>query len=91
MSRMSCIGPLLPASSTSRTLFIHWSKFSSLLMPLYFQCAASPCSAMASIRLVRICTSTHLSCGPLTVMWSDSYPLDLGILIQSLWRDTLAV
>ncbi len=84
---ISSIGPVSAVSRMSRTLFIHVSSPSSLRIPLYFQCAASPFSATRSIRLVRICTSTQRSSGPCTVMCNDSYPLLLGMLSQSFMRE----
>src|SRR3954468_23025748 len=72
---------------TSRICWNHLSKrLSSEVSSLYFQCAASPFSAISFIRLVRICTSTHLPCGPITVVCNASYPFDLGLLSQSLNR-----
>ena len=70
-------------SSISRIFFNHSSMPDSLLIPLYFQCAASPFSATSSIRTVRICTSTHLPSGPNTVVCKLSYPFVLGIESQS--------
>ncbi len=58
---------------------------------LYFQCAAKPRSAISSIRCVRICTSTHIPSGPITVECNASYPFDLGMLIQSRRRSCLGV
>src|SRR3982750_4122397 len=70
---------------TSRICWNHLSKrLSSAVPSLYFQCAARPFSAISFIRLVRICTSTHLPCGPITVVCRASYPFDLGLLNQSL-------
>src|SRR5438045_4979543 len=62
------------------------NRLSSDVSSLYFQCAANPFSAISFIRLVRICTSTHLPCGPITVVCNASYPFDLGLLSQSLNR-----
>src|ERR1035437_5733542 len=65
--------------------------FSSLVPSLYFQCAANPFSAISFIRLVRICTSTHLPLEPITVVCKSSYPLLLGLLSQSLKRSGAGV
>ena len=46
---------------------------------LYFQCAATPYSARRCIAKVRICSSTGLPSGPMTVVCSDWYMLNLGI------------
>ncbi len=46
---------------------------------LYFQCAATPYSARRCIAKVRICSSTGLPSGPITVVCSDWYMLNLGI------------
>ena len=46
---------------------------------LYFQCAAMPYSARRCISSVRICISTGLPAGPITVVCSDWYMLNLGI------------
>ena len=46
---------------------------------LYFQCAATPYSARRCMDLVRICISTGLPCGPITVVCSDWYMLNFGI------------
>ena len=46
---------------------------------LYFQCAAMPYSARLCISTVRICSSTGLPSGPITVVCSDWYMLNLGI------------
>ncbi len=46
---------------------------------LYFQCAATPYSARRCIAKVRICISTALPCGPITVVCSDWYMLNFGI------------
>ena len=46
---------------------------------LYFQCAATPYSARRCIANVRICSSTGLPSGPMTVVCSDWYMLNLGI------------
>jgi hypothetical protein len=46
---------------------------------LYFQCAATPYSARRCIACVRICSSTGLPSGPITVVCSDWYMLNLGI------------
>ena len=59
-------------SKASRTEVSHSSKPLSPLTPLYLQCAASPRSAISSILCVRICTSTHLPSGPMTVICRDS-------------------
>src|SRR4029079_6065387 len=59
------------------------NRFSTEVPSLYFQWAANPFSAISFMRLVRICTSTHLPCGPITVVCSASYPLLLGLLNQS--------
>ena len=45
---------------------------------LYFQCAATPYSARRCIWWVRICTSTGLLSGPITVVCSDWYMLNFG-------------
>ncbi len=46
---------------------------------LYFQCAATPYSARWCMPQVRICSSTGLPSGPMTVVCSDWYMLNLGI------------
>ncbi len=46
---------------------------------LYFQCAATPYSALWCIAWVRICSSTGLPSGPITVVCNDWYMLNLGI------------
>ncbi len=46
---------------------------------LYFQCAAMPYSAVRCIAQVRICISTGLPFGPMTVVCSDWYMLNFGI------------
>ncbi len=46
---------------------------------LYFQWAAMPYSARLCISTVRICSSTGLPCGPITVVCSDWYMLNFGI------------
>lgn len=46
---------------------------------LYFQCAAMPYSARRCMSKVRIWISTGLPLGPMTVVWSDWYMLNLGI------------
>lgn len=46
---------------------------------LYFQCAAMPYSARRCMSKVRICSSTGLPLGPMTVVCSDWYMLNLGI------------
>ena len=46
---------------------------------LYFQCAATPYSARRCISWVRIWISTGLPPGPITVVCSDWYMLNLGI------------
>ncbi len=46
---------------------------------LYFQCAAMPYSALRCIANDRICSSTGLPCGPITVVCSDWYMLNFGI------------
>ncbi len=48
-------------------------------LSLYFQCAATPYSAVRCISWVRICSSTGLPSGPITVVCSDWYMLNLGI------------
>ncbi len=46
---------------------------------LYFQCAATPYSARRCMPWVRIWISTGLPSGPITVVCSDWYMLNLGI------------
>ncbi len=46
---------------------------------LYFQWAATPYSARRCIPTVRICSSTGLPEGPITVVCSDWYMLNFGI------------
>ena len=53
---------------------------------LYFQCAAMPYSARRCIAYVRICSSTGLPDGPMTVVCSDWYMLNFGIAMKSLNR-----
>ena len=48
-------------------------------LSLYFQCAAMPYSAVRCMAWVRICSSTGLPPGPMTVVCSDWYMLNLGI------------
>ena len=60
-----------PACSLNKSpLGVNTKMPSSLasFTPLYLQWAARPCSAISSMRSVRICTSTHFSSGPSTVM-----------------------
>ena len=52
-----------------------WACMSSL----YFQCAATPYSARLCMPQVRICSSTGLPPGPMTVVCSDWYMLNFGI------------
>src|SRR5258708_2597944 len=81
MHSLSCV------LSTSRICWHHLSKrLSSAASSLYFQWADNPFSAISIMRLERICTSTHLPWGPITVVCRASYPLDLGLLNQSLSR-----
>ena len=49
------------------------------LCSLYFQCAAMPYSAVRCMACVRICSSTGLPDGPITVVCSDWYMLNFGI------------
>src|SRR6185295_11753576 len=83
----SCRKSMLSVSWLLITSLICWNhlskRLSSAAPSLYFQCAANPFSAISFIRLVRICTSTHLPCGPITVVCRASYPLLLGLLSQS--------
>ena len=90
MSFISCMGPASAVSRMSRMLAIHWSV-ESPFTPLYLQWAARPFSATRSMRRVRNCTSTHFESGPITVAWRLSYPLLLGMVIQSRIRAGLAV
>ena len=53
---------------------------------LYFQCAAIPNSAVRCMSCVRICSSTGLPDGPMTVVCSDWYMLNFGIAMKSLKR-----
>ena len=46
---------------------------------LYRQCAAMPYSAVRCMPYVRICISTGLQDGPITVVCSDWYMLNFGI------------
>ncbi len=55
------------------------SPSGAMLASLYFQCAATPYSARRCIVWVRIWISTGLPCGPMTVVCSDWYMLNLGI------------
>lgn len=48
------------------------SSFCEMVSCLYFQWAATPLSAMSSMRCVRICTSTHTPSGLITVECSAS-------------------
>ena len=82
-----------PGSSTSFCQSSSWrshcmslSAASSALLSvpvrtssLYFQCAATPYSARRCIPKVRICISTGLPEGPMTVVCSDWYMLNFGI------------
>ena len=45
--------------------------FPSRGVSLYFQCAATPCSATRCMSSVRIWISMRSACGPTTVVWSD--------------------
>ena len=57
-------------SSAMRIILNHLSNSSSsceMAECLYFQWAAMPRSATSSIRRLRICTSTHIPSGPITV------------------------
>src|SRR5665213_494661 len=70
--------------STSRICWNHLSnRLSSFVPSLYFQWAARPFSAISFMRLERIWISTHLPCGPITVVCRASYPFDFGLLSQS--------
>jgi len=51
----------------------------AFLFSLYRQCAAMPYSAVRCIAWVRICISTGLPVGPMTVVCSDWYMLNFGI------------
>ena len=51
----------------------------STVSSLYFQCAATPYSARRCMPQVRICSSTGLPSGPITVVCSDWYMLNFGI------------
>ena len=65
------------------------STLSSSLRPLpslYIQCAATPYSAVSCISWVRIWISSGLPSGPITVVWSAWYMLNLGIATKSLKR-----
>ena len=56
-------------SNSSLIFFIHSSNELSLPPDcLYLQCAAYPFSAISSIRLLLICTSTHFPPSPITVV-----------------------
>ncbi len=80
------------SSSISRSRPNHSSApMPPCLTPLYRQCAAMPRSATSSMRSVRICISTQRPWPSVTVVCSDSYPLDLGIVIQSRIRSGLGV
>jgi len=50
-----------------------------LAFSLYFQCAATPYSARRCMSCVRIWISTGFPLGPITVVCSDWYRLNLGI------------
>ena len=65
-------------------IFILSSFLIDLLSFLYIQCAANPFSAISSILLLLICTSTQCPSGPITVVCKDSYPFTFGVEIQSL-------
>ncbi len=82
----------LEFSSASCNLFSHISIPCSCCWPcLYLKCAAYPFSAISCIRSLRICTSTHLPLGPITVMCKASYPVDFGEEIQSRSRTGFGV
>ena len=49
------------------------------LASLYFQCAAMPYSAVRCMAQLRICNSTGLPSGPITVVCSDWYMLNFGM------------
>ena len=53
---------------------------------LYIQCAATPNSAISCISRVRIWISSGRPSGPITVVCSDWYMLNLGIAMKSLKR-----
>ena len=53
---------------------------------LYIQCAAIPNSARSCISRVRIWISSGRPSGPITVVCSDWYMLNLGIAMKSLNR-----
>ena len=53
---------------------------------LYIQCAAIPNSARSCISRVRIWISSGRPSGPITVVCSDWYMLNLGIAMKSLKR-----
>ncbi len=79
-----------PGSCVSRCQSSSWRSQISLvdvrrglatssLVSLYFQCAAMPYSAVRCMASVRICSSTGLPSGPITVVCSDWYMLNFGI------------
>ena len=53
---------------------------------LYIQCAATPYSAVLCMSRVRIWISSGRPSGPITVVCSDWYMLNLGIATKSLKR-----
>ncbi len=72
--RVSRKSMALGFGSSSMSLIVRSHSLSSLsssLSPLlYFQWAANPFSAISSMRRERICTSTQLPSGPITVRCS---------------------
>jgi hypothetical protein len=86
-----------PGSCASRCQSINWRSHTissltevgvAVTVPtsLYFQCAAIPNSAVRCIAWVRICSSTGLPPGPITVVCSDWYMLNFGVAMKSLNR-----
>ena len=64
---------------SSPSLALGVAEFAWLTLSLYFQCAATPYSARRCISWVRIWISTGRPFGPITVVCSDWYMLNLGI------------
>ncbi len=66
----------------------HSTLSSGALLPssLYIQCAAMPYSAVSCISWVRIWISSGRPSGPMTVVCSAWYMLNLGMATQSLKR-----
>ena len=87
-SRMSCCQSSSERSHLSLPSGSRRPRTPSGLRPpsLYIQCAAIPYSARSCISRVRIWISSGRPSGPITVVCSDWYMLNLGIAMKSLKR-----